>query len=95
LPISKSAKVFNTRTGGLGQVLYLKVFDLPSKKSSLQKIFGFRILNLTLQAREARGVPMNPWFFLDEEKQKLGKIPLSSILVCIRVSARTYFSRNC
>ena len=74
----------------LGEIL--KTDDLPSKKTSLQKIFGS---NLTLQAREARGVPMNPWFFLDEEKQKLGKIPLSSILVCIRVSARTYFSRNC
>ena len=60
----------------LGEIL--KTDDLPSKKTSLQKIFGS---NLTLQAREARGVPMNPWVFLDEGKQKLGKIPVSSILV--------------
>src|SRR3989344_3354572 len=33
--------------------------DYPSKKSSLQKIFGS---NLTLHAREARGVPQNQWF---------------------------------
>src|SRR3990167_9107223 len=32
--------------------------DLPSKKISLQKIFGS---NLTLHAREARGVPANHW----------------------------------
>src|SRR3989338_131862 len=35
--------------------------DLPSKKIPLQKIFGS---NLTLHAREARGVPPNHWFSL-------------------------------
>ncbi len=33
-------------------------YDLPSKKSTLQKIFGS---NLTLHAREARGMPKSPW----------------------------------
>jgi len=32
--------------------------DLPSKKSSLQKIFGS---NLLLQSREARGVAQKQW----------------------------------
>ena len=35
--------------------------DLPSKKSTLQKIFGS---NLTLHAREARGMPKSPWHAL-------------------------------
>ncbi|HEY4508494.1 MAG TPA: recombinase family protein, partial [Candidatus Paceibacterota bacterium] len=40
--------------------------DLPSKKSSLQKIFGS---NLTLHAREARGMPQNQWFSLLAAKE--------------------------
>ena len=40
--------------------------DTPSKKSSLQKIFGS---NLILHAREARGVPQNQWFSLAFAKE--------------------------
>ena len=39
--------------------------DLPSKKSSLQKIFGS---NLTLHTREARGTPQNQWLALAQAK---------------------------
>ena len=75
--LTSRQKSFNTRTGGLGQVLVF-VFDLPSKKSSLQKIFGS---NLTLQAREARGVPRNQWFSLAHAKENLNNSDLNSLLV--------------
>ena len=52
--------------------------DLPSKKLSLQKIFGS---NLTLQSREARGVPKNPWLSLATAKENSEKVELSTLLV--------------
>ena len=52
--------------------------DLPLKKSSLQKIFGS---NLTLHAREARGLPENPWFFLPPAAEKTTETDLVSCLV--------------
>ena len=52
--------------------------DLPSKKSSLQKIFGS---NLTLHAREARGVPQNQWFSLLAAKENHSENDLVPILV--------------
>ena len=52
--------------------------DFPSKKSSLQKIFGS---NLTLHAREARGVPEMPWFSLIAAKENHGETDLVSRLV--------------
>ncbi len=55
-------KSFNTRTGRVGQVLYLNVSDdLPSKKSSLQKIFGFEFLNLTLRNKKVEEIPSKQW----------------------------------
>ena len=55
--------------------------DLPSKKSSLQKIFGS---NLTLHAREARGVPQNQWFSLLAAKENHPESNLVSKLVTLR-----------
>ncbi|NBV76672.1 hypothetical protein EBR66_00690 [bacterium] len=52
--------------------------DLPSKKAALQKIFGS---NLTLVAREARGVPENPWFFLPATAEKTTETDLVSHFV--------------
>ena len=52
--------------------------DLPSKKSSLQKIFGS---NLTLHAREARGVPQNQWFSLMAAKENHSESNLVGTLV--------------
>ena len=52
--------------------------DLPSKKSSLQKIFGS---NHTLHAREARGVPQNQWFSLLAAKENHSENDLVPILV--------------
>jgi hypothetical protein len=59
----------------LGEVA--KSEDPHSKKSSLQKIFG---LNLSLHAREARGIPALPWRELHCAKMHLGKTGLISIL---------------
>ncbi len=51
-----------------------KGIDLPSKKSSLQKIFGS---NLTLSAREARGTLANQWLSLSRIKEGHSKTDLS------------------
>ena len=63
--------------------------DYPSKKSSLQKIFGS---NLTLHAREARGVPQNQWFSLLAAKENHGETNLVSRLVTLYNHARTHFT---
>ena len=59
--------------------------DLPSKKATLQKIFGS---NLTLHARlvvspsnQARGVPQNQWFSLAAAKENHSELNLVSSLV--------------
>ena len=54
--------------------------DYPSKKYSLQKIFGS---NLTLHAREARGVPQNQWFSLLAAKENHPENDLVPILVTL------------
>ncbi|HBB49836.1 TPA: hypothetical protein DCZ50_03045 [Candidatus Nomurabacteria bacterium] len=62
--------------------------DLPSKKISLQKIFGS---NLTLQSREARGVPKNQWLSLEQAKGNLNNSDLSTVLVRARgIEPRAY-----
>ena len=52
--------------------------DLPSKKISLQKIFGS---NLTLHAREARGVPANHWLSVARATESQSETDLVSCLV--------------
>jgi site-specific DNA recombinase len=54
-----------------------KTDDLPSKKSSLQKIFG---LNLSLHAREARGNAHSPYAALRAAKNSFGETDLVLIL---------------
>ena len=51
--------------------------NLHSKKISLQKIFGS---NLTLHAREARGMPLIHWRELHSARKNSGKTDLVSIL---------------
>ena len=59
----------------------------PSKKSSLQKVFGS---NLTLTAREARGAAQNQWLYLAQAKQDFPKMGLISTVVDLRgVEPRT------
>src|SRR3989344_4636182 len=52
--------------------------DLPSKKIPLQKIFGS---NLTLHAREARGMPAHHWFSVAAPPENQAKTHLVSSLV--------------
>ncbi len=52
--------------------------NAPSKKSSLQKIFGS---NLILHAREARGVPENPWRSVAAATERASETDLVSSLV--------------
>ena len=73
---------------------YIEECDLPSKKPSLQKIFGFVFSNLTLQSREARGVPRNQWFSLATAKENLGNLELSTLLVRLYADVRTHSTRN-
>ena len=65
--------------------------DLPSKKLSLQKIFGS---NLSLTKREAFGIAQNEWFSLANAKEKISKNGLITTLEYIYDSARTYFIKN-
>ncbi len=51
---------------------------LPLKKSFALKIFG---LNLTLHAREARGVAEKQWASIAEAHQKIGKVDTCLLLV--------------
>ena len=65
--------------------------DLPSKKLSLQKIFGS---NLTLKSREARGIPKNQWLSLANAKENSEKLSLSTLLVSLLYQTRTYFQNK-
>ena len=72
-------------------MLYILVFDLPSKKSSLQKIFGS---NLTLQKRAAFGIAQNHWLSLASAKEKIPKTDSALIMVSLLNQVRTHFSKN-
>ena len=72
----------------------IKSFLPPSlnlKKVTALKIFG---LNLTLHAREARGVAEIQWASIAEAHCLENKIPFNLLMVSVYRSARTYFSRN-
>ena len=77
--------------GRAGQALYLSVAPLSLKKSFAKKIFG---LNLTLHAREARGVAEIQWASIAEAHQKISENGLSCVLVNIYDNFITYFSKN-
>ena len=64
---------------------------LPLKKSFAQKVFG---LNLTLHAREARGVAEKQWASIAEAHCLVGKKSFSWILVAVYNTGWTYFSRK-
>jgi len=48
--------------------------------------------NLTLHAREARGVPQNQWFSLAAAKENHSETDLVSRIVTLYNHARTYFT---
>ena len=71
----------------LGEIAHSE--NYPSKKSSLQKIFG---LNLSLHAREARGNAHSPYAALRAAKNSLGETDLVLILESLLKHARTNFA---
>ncbi len=77
--------------GGAKHSLMHFAFAFPSKKSSLQKIFGS---NLHLDARIARGTPKSPWDSLLAGKETHGDFDLSSKLLTLYHIARTHFSKH-
>ena len=74
---------------------YILVFvsspSLNLKKVTALKIFG---LNLTLHAREARGVAEIQWASIAEAHCMENKIPLNLLMVSVYRSARNHFSRK-
>ena len=70
------------------------VFDLPSKKLSLQKIFGFVFSNLTLTKREAFGFAQKHWLSLANAKEKFSENDTTLIMEYLVNEVRTYFSKN-
>ena len=68
---------------------------IPPPKNPPSKNLGLlNFANLTLHAREARGVPANHWFSVAAAKENQSETDLVSSLVRIYDSARTYFSTN-
>jgi hypothetical protein len=67
------------------------VADLPSKKLSLQKIFGS---NLHLKSRQVFGNPFKHYASLREARQNFAQNDLSLILAGLLNEVRTYFEQN-
>jgi len=68
-----------------------KTADLPSKKLSLQKIFGS---NLHLSGRLASGHPYEHYAELRSARENFGEKSLTLIAECLLNKARTYFQGN-
>ena len=84
------------RTGGRGKhsssVLGLVLgLDLPSKKSSLQNIFGS---NLSLQNKKVSGTAKTPYAELRSALENFSKTDPVLLLAQVYHLARTYFSRH-
>ena len=84
------AKVLTRARVGGASVMYF-VADLPSKKLSLQKIFGS---NLSLHGRVASGNPFPHYAELRSARENFNEKSLTLIAECLLKSARTYFSKN-
>jgi len=77
------------RTGGRGKHSFMYLYCDSAFGFSLQKIFGS---NLTLHAREARGVPASHWFSVAAATENQSETDLVSL--SIYNAARTHFSTN-
>jgi hypothetical protein len=91
--LAKNKSLHNTRTGGWGKC-YVFALRPPLQKNLPPKIFGFRLSNLTLQSREARGVPRNQWLSLATAKENPEKLDASTLLVRLYADVRTHSTRN-
>src|SRR3989344_5863460 len=65
-------------------------FAFPSKKSSLQKIFGFVFLNLPPRARSARRAPKSVGFFVGGQRKPLRKRPCSDTCDSIQLCSNLF-----
>jgi len=74
-----------------GIPFYKDDLNLPLKKSFALKIFG---LNLTLTAREARGLAEIQWAAVEAAHQKNSKTDFCLNMECIYNTARTYFTKK-
>ena len=92
--IAKKINCLYHAHGRVGASGISSVFDLPSKKSSLQKSSDLYFVNLTLQTREARGIALDQWAELRSARQKIGKMETCLILECLLKHVRTHFTRN-
>ena len=84
--------------GRAGQALHycIRILHLhsPPKNPPLQNLRLLNFANLTLHAREARGVPENPWHSVATATERASETDLVSRLVSIYSAARTHFSTN-
>ena len=87
-----SVKEVGVRMGGLGQTHDGLVFENLMQKSPLQKIFGS---NLSLTASIARGVPISPWSFIPDARQRASENLKGLDVVPLYELARTYFRTKC
>jgi hypothetical protein len=90
LPISKSAKFLTRAREGWGKCYVLR-YDLPSKKSSLQKIFGS---NLTLRNKKVVEIPVKQWATLRVARKNFSENELSFSLAHLYSTARTIFMED-
>jgi len=70
------------------------VFDLPSKKSFLQKIFGFEFLNLFLRNKKVKEIPSKQWATLCVARKNFSKKGGSFMVAHLYSVARTYFMEH-
>jgi hypothetical protein len=66
----------------------------PTKNSSLQKIFGFVFLNLTLHDKKIQENPSFPYAALRAARQKFPESDTSFIRATLYDQIRTYFKQN-
>ncbi len=89
---------YRARTGGRDKhstmYLWIPAFAFPSKKFPSKNLRLLNFANLTLHAREARGVPANHWLSVARATESQSKTDLVSTLVSIYNAARTHFSTN-
>ncbi|OHA21738.1 MAG: hypothetical protein A2W52_02120 [Candidatus Taylorbacteria bacterium RIFCSPHIGHO2_02_49_25] len=64
------------------------------KNPSSKKFSDLYFLNLSIHAREARGLPISPYAALRAARSESGERDLSLILESLLYSVRTYFSTN-
>ena len=92
--LKKRRQKFLTRAREGWGKCYVFVFDLPSKKISLQKSSALYFREPHLKKRGAFGIAKTIGFLWRPPKKKFLKTDLTLILVCLLKEARTYFSKN-